>query len=155
MESEHMDKPIKYGGFWIRFVAYFIDGVINNIIGIIIGFILGLTAGFGMAATDTVADPANMALLRLSSFFLSLIATWLYFALFHSSKYQATPGKMLFGLIVTDSNYQRISFWHATGRFFATILSTITLFIGFMIAGWNSKKRALHDYVAKTYVIYK
>ena len=67
----------------------------------------------------------------------------------------ATPGKMLFGLIVVDKEYNRLSFAKATGRFFATLVSTIILFIGFIMAAFTNKKRALHDMMAGTYVIYK
>ena len=93
--------------------------------------------------------------LIIMSFVLSIFTTWFYFALFNSSKYMATPGKMLLGLIVVDKEYKRLSFAKATGRFFATFVSSIILFIGFFMAGFTNKKRALHDMMAGTYVIYK
>ncbi len=145
----------RYGGFWIRLVAYFIDGILNNIIGIVIGMILGIIIGIAANAGNVEMNPANVFLLRMVSFVLSIITTWLYFALFQSSKYMATPGKMLFGLVVVDKEYNRLSFAHATGRFFATFISTIIIFIGFIMAAFTNRKRALHDMIAGTYVIYK
>lgn len=145
----------RYGGFWIRFLAFVIDSVINNIIGIAIGIALGLFIGMGVSAAAIQMTEFNEFLLSIISFILSLITTWLYFALFQSSKYMATPGKMVFGLIVVDKEYKRLSFAHATGRFFATIVSTITFLIGFIMAAFTARKRALHDMIAGTYVIYK
>ncbi|MND07279.1 RDD family protein [compost metagenome] len=41
----------------------------------------------------------------------------------------------------------------AAGRYFATLLSSLTLLIGFVIAAFDEQKRALHDHVADTRVI--
>jgi uncharacterized RDD family membrane protein YckC len=154
-EQTTIIKTPHYGGFWIRALAYFIDGIINNVIGIAIGIFLGIFIGMGVNAASIEMTEFNEMLLRIISFILSLITTWLYFALFQSSKYMATPGKMIFGLIVVDKEYKRLSFAHATGRFFATLVSTITFLIGFIMAAFTNKKRALHDMIAGTYVIYK
>lgn len=159
MESQVYTKPAaaepRYGGFWIRLVAYFIDGILNNIIGIIIGIILGILVGIAAGSANAEMTESNLFLLKMASYVLSLITTWLYFALFQSSKYMSTPGKMLFGLVVVDKEYNRLSFAKATGRFFATFVSAIILFIGYIMAAFTNKKRALHDMIAGTYVIYK
>jgi uncharacterized RDD family membrane protein YckC len=84
---------------------------------------------------------------------VQMIIGWLYDALQESSVHQATFGKRACGLRVTDLNGQRISFARATGRHFAEILSAITLFIGYMMAGWTERKQALHDIIAGTYVV--
>ncbi|MDD3893389.1 MAG: RDD family protein, partial [Bacteroidales bacterium] len=78
---------------------------------------------------------------------------WIYYASFHSSKWQASIGKRAMGLKVVDKYGNRISFGRATGRYFSMLLSTILLFIGYMMIGWNSHKQGLHDLIAKTYVI--
>ena len=61
--------------------------------------------------------------------------------------------KMACGLRVTDLQGQRLTFARATGRFFAKILSGLTLTIGYIIAGFTERKQALHDFVAGTYVL--
>ena len=71
-----------------------------------------------------------------------------------SSSRQATLGKMGVGIKVGNANGQRITFVNALGRYLGKILSTLTLLIGFMMAGWDSKKQALHDKLASTYVFY-
>jgi uncharacterized RDD family membrane protein YckC len=59
---------------------------------------------------------------------------------------------MIFGLKVTDLNGQRISFERATGRHFAKWLSSLILFIGYIMAGFSERKQALHDLLAGTLV---
>jgi Tfp pilus assembly protein PilE len=85
--------------------------------------------------------------------FASLAAVWLYFALMHSSARQATLGKMAFGIKVTDLAGERVSFLRATGRYFATWVSSILLAVGFLMAGLTARKQALHDMIAGTLVV--
>ena len=86
---------------------------------------------------------------------LSLCASWLYFALMESSEMQATVGKMALGLYVTDLEGRRVSFGKATARFFGKILSTMTLGIGYIMAGFTVRKQALHDLIAGCLVLRK
>lgn len=71
-----------------------------------------------------------------------------------SSVGQGTIGKMIVGIKVGDADGNQISFGNALGRYFAKILSFLILCIGFMMAGWDEKKQALHDKLADTYVFY-
>ncbi len=80
---------------------------------------------------------------------------WLYFAIMESSAWQATLGKKALGLYVTDYDGRKISFARATGRHFAKILSTLILFIGYMMAGFTARKQALHDMIAGCLVLKK
>jgi uncharacterized RDD family membrane protein YckC len=49
----------------------------------------------------------------------------------------------------------QISLPKGIGRYFSKIVSAIILLIGFIIAGFDSKKQALHDKIASTYVVYE
>ncbi len=82
-----------------------------------------------------------------------LLLPWLYQAIMESSSKQATLGKMLLKIKVTDLDGQRISFWKATARHFSKILSTLTLLAGYLMAGWTNKKQALHDKIAGCLVV--
>ncbi len=93
------------------------------------------------------------AMIRLT--LLRTILNWLYYSLLESSAWQATLGKKALGLEVTDLDGNRISFGRATGRFFAKIISSIILGIGYLMAGFTEKKQALHDILAGTLVIRK
>jgi uncharacterized RDD family membrane protein YckC len=71
-----------------------------------------------------------------------------------SSVRQATFGKSVMSLRVTDDGGQRISFGRATGRFFAKIVSgMVPLLIGYIMAAFTEKKQALHDLIAGTLVL--
>lgn len=141
------------GGFWRRTLAYILDGIILNIAGSIVGFVLGIGVGAGMQSPGSGAD-VIAAMGGFSGAILSLVMSWLYFALMESSSHQATVGKLALGLIVTDTEGRRIGFGRATGRHFAKILSGMILLIGFFMVGWTRRKQGLHDLIAGT-LVYK
>ena len=85
--------------------------------------------------------------------FTVMISLWLYFALTESSEMQATPGKRCCKIIVTDLHGNRVSFGRASGRYFAKIVSVLTLGIGFLMAGLTQRKQALHDLIADCLVL--
>lgn len=91
----------------------------------------------------------------LISFQLGFLIKWLYFVGLESSILQATLGKLIFKMIVIDREGKRISFQQANRRYWSKLLSTLTLYLGFMLAGWTKRKRALHDMIAGTLVIKK
>jgi uncharacterized RDD family membrane protein YckC len=143
-----------YGGFWIRVVGYIIDAILMGVVGSVLGAILGIGGGFAAALDAANADTA-MAGAQFASAGIGIVIGWLYYALMESSAYQATVGKMVFGLVVTDLNGNRISFARATGRHFAKWLSSIILLIGFIMVAFTERKQGLHDMVAGTLVTKK
>ena len=149
-----------YGGFWIRFLAIVIDGILLAIVGFIIRlpltFLLGL-GGIGLgAARDPGAAlamlPAILALGGIS--FVIQIALSLIYEVYFLSTRGATPGKIALGLKVIRADGGSISAGLAAGRFFARWVSNFTLLIGYIIAGFDSEKRSLHDRICETRVIY-
>jgi uncharacterized RDD family membrane protein YckC len=66
-----------------------------------------------------------------------------------------TYGKSWMGLIVTEEDGGQLSFGHATGRYFAKILSFLTFGVGFLMVAFTPQKQALHDYICRTYVCKK
>ncbi len=120
-----------HAGYWRRSAAYLIDGLIVSMPLLIVNVVplLGILAG--------------------------LVGYWLYFALTESSSAQATLGKRAMGIKVTDLQGRRITFGHATGRFFAAALSVMTMYIGYFLAGWTERRQALHDLVAGTCVVFR
>ena len=160
-----MNKIYPYAGFWKRAIAFMIDSLVLSIpIGIIYAVVLvpqGM-AFVKLASSGTEPSPdmmlgmmtryfASMALIWL----LTIVSGWLYFALMESGKYQATLGKRALGLKVTGANGEHISFARATGRFFGKMISGMTLYFGFYMAGFTQKRQALHDLLANTFVINK
>jgi uncharacterized RDD family membrane protein YckC len=92
----------------------------------------------------------------LGFFGIILVVSWLYYALSESSSWQATLGKKILNLKVTDISGQPISFGRASGRYFAKIITgMIPLMIGYIMAGFTEKKQAIHDMIASCLVLRK
>jgi uncharacterized RDD family membrane protein YckC len=146
-----VQPEVRYGGFWIRFVAFIIDNVLIRVVVFPIGAVFGLggiaLGGFGHGGFGLMHLFGGGVIVLLT-----LVGSWLYEAAMESSSYQATLGKMIFGMKVTDLYGNRISFERATGRHFAKIISGMILCIGFIMAGFTERKQALHDMLASTLV---
>jgi uncharacterized RDD family membrane protein YckC len=72
---------------------------------------------------------------------------------FFVARVGATPGKMALGLKVIRPDGSRVSLGRAIGRYFAKWLSSLILCIGYIIAGFDSQKRAMHDMICDTRVV--
>jgi uncharacterized RDD family membrane protein YckC len=152
-----------YAGFWLRFVAVFIDGIIlavpMGIIGAIVGGAIGFSYGMSHpGGTFSIMDGdgdfnSTFILMEVGLMIFSTIVKWLYFALQESSSAQATVGKRVMGLKVMNLAGQRIGFGQASGRFFSKIISGMILCIGYIMAGFTERKQALHDMIAGTLVV--
>ncbi|WP_018875421.1 MULTISPECIES: RDD family protein [unclassified Thioalkalivibrio] len=138
-----------YGGFWVRVGAYLVDGVIIGVPQIVAQAVISPET-MAVRGPDEPVPPAEVAW-----FLVNMLVAWLYWAGMHSSRYQATLGKMVFGLRVVDFNGERISFLRATGRHFATILSGMILMIGYIMVAFTRRRQALHDLIAQTLVVRK
>jgi uncharacterized RDD family membrane protein YckC len=117
-----------YGTFGERFLAALIDSLILAIPNLICQYLLGIP-------------------------FLGLVVDWLYFAYMESGSNQATIGKKVMGLKVTNLAGEKITFAQATGRYFGKLVSAIILFIGYLMMLWDDKKQTLHDKMAGTLVV--
>ncbi len=147
-----------YAGFWLRFVAALIDGLIISTVTFPFSFIFGLFNGFDQRAADFGSNIGLvLSFIGLVLFInaVFIIIEWLYYALMESSSKQGTLGKMALGLKVTDLNGNRISFGRATGRYFGRILSGMIFNIGFLMIAFTAKKQGLHDIIAGTLVVKK
>jgi uncharacterized RDD family membrane protein YckC len=154
--------PVSYAGFWLRFVALVIDLIVIYFVRAILFMPFGLGTGlhgwhgmFHGSHPQDLGELMPMLGLAIRIAMISAVIQWLYFALSESSSWQATLGKKALGLSVTDLEGRRIGFGRATGRYFAKLLSSLILFIGWLMAGFTEKKQALHDMIAGTLVLRK
>jgi len=87
-------------------------------------------------------------------YLIFIIITWLYFAMQESSPAQATVGKRVMNIKVTDMEGNRIGFGKATVR---TIVRFIPIIgpLGCLAIGFSDNKQGLHDWAAGTFVIFK
>ena len=142
-----------FGGFWIRFVAYFIDGLVLMVPVAIICAIFFVVLG-----VTWDEDEENQGAIIAGVFALAgvlIVISWLYEALMTSSERGATLGKMAFGLRIVRADGARLSFGRATARhFLKTMITPLVPFgIGYLLAAFTDRKRALHDIMADTLVI--
>jgi uncharacterized RDD family membrane protein YckC len=150
---------VAYAGFWLRFVALIIDFIIIYCVRALIflpfGIGMGMRGMFHGAQPQSPADLVPFFATFIRIMVISTIIQWLYFSLMESSAWQGTLGKKALGLTVTDLEGRRISFGRATGRYFAKIISSVILFIGYIMVAFTEKKQALHDMIAGTLVLRK
>lgn len=131
----------KYAGFWIRWAASFIDGLVLIIPHFIVGFIFSImTAGI-----------AAKVLVNIASF----AVTWIYF-IFMTNKYQATLGKKVVGIKVISNKSDKLTLGQIVLReTVGKLASAFILLIGYLMIAFTSRKQGLHDMIADTVVVYK
>lgn len=160
-----MSKIYPYAGFWKRLGAFVVDSIVlavpTTILYVLLmwHYVKSIIAMNPGATSEMTPEMLSTVMGMYGSMFgfqiLSVVIFWLYYAWMESSKHQATLGKMAFGLKVVDEQGQRLSFWHATGRTLGKFISSLTLYIGFLMAGATRRKQALHDIMASAYVVDK
>ena len=154
----------RYGGFWIRFGARFIDGLVFMVPALIFAAVLipNLIRA-GSQARNTASTPnAAFAALGVTFFVVIFLAGGCYEILM--LKYRsATLGKMACGLTVIRSDGRSLSWGLCFGRFFMwnvvtsgiPYLNSVLMLVSGIMLGVDHEKRALHDRVCDTRVIYK
>ena len=144
-----------HAGFWIHLVAFTIDGFVLS---------AALVAAFGFTVTVVAIsvpgdDKDKAAVLGVEAGFAFLLAfivgAWLYEALMTSSPRGATLGKMALGVRIARADGMQLSFGRATARHFlkAMVTPLVPFAIGYLMAAFTARKRALHDVLADTLVI--
>ena len=133
-----------YAGFWWRVLAVILDSIVLSVINGIITFAVGIQA--------MISESLSM---RGTMGTYSAIIALLYYPLFESSRFRATPGKLVCGLVVVDDEGRQIGFARSLGRNLGKFVSAAILMIGFLMAGWTHRKQALHDMMAGCLVLKK
>ncbi len=142
-----------YAGFWLRFLAVVIDFILYGTVAAAVLFLtvyLLVEEDVGSGPEEAVAVIIGVTVLLG----LSLYLGWfLYFAILESSKWQASAGKKIVGIYVTDIHGNRLSFGRAAGRSFGAMVSHMTFYFGNIMAGFTQRKQALHDLIADCLVL--
>lgn len=141
-----------YAGFWRRFAAFAIDTVLLVVTEFVLAFVVSFFVVIGLMSSGQTPTDQNLSGASLVLYGILLLLVWLYYAGLESSAWQATVGKRLMGLAVSDMYGRRISFGRATGRYFGKILSALILFAGFWMIPLTPRKQGLHDMMAGTLV---
>lgn len=149
-EGAALNKTMDHAGFWLRFGAFMIDMIILWFVSMIIY----IPFFFVMFSTQSGPEE-NPALFWIVYFVVMFLgfAVQVFYETWFIGKYAATPGKMACRIKVVVATGDKVSYLRALGRFFAKWISYMTLYIGFIIAGFDREKRALHDMICETRVI--
>lgn len=144
----------EYGGFWIRFLARMIDQILLSVVTYGIFFIIFLP--LGLLDFEAIANNGGQVAFPVAIYAITIVIgyglpciyeTWMV------GRYNATLGKMALGLKVYRSDGAELTYMRAFGRFWGTIVSSMTCLIGYIMAGFDDEKRALHDHICDTRVL--
>ena len=151
---------LHYAGFWIRFAAKFLDGLI-------VGLPLGLVAMAVIVSTvartgpdfDDPAEALGIGVVGMLIIQVVAIVVNVTYATLMHGRYAATLGKMICGLRLVSGVGQRVGYLRALSRSLVeTAFNRIPYGIGlanYIIAAFDSQKRAGHDHICNTRVVYK
>jgi uncharacterized RDD family membrane protein YckC len=153
-EGASLPAVLAYGGFWIRFLAKLIDGIILGIV----QWVVMMPTSMLMApspgqSTEQFGSPGVFAILGFQVM-LSILLPAVYNTFF-IGRFGATLGKMACRLQVITPEGGKVSYARALGRFFAEMISYMILAIGYIMAAFDDEKRALHDRICSTRVVRK
>ncbi len=177
---------VQYAGFWRRFAAAFIDGLIVGAVQIVLFVVLLAAGAISMSnlQPDASAEEYSHAMLVVYIVSAALLPVEiLFFSIMESSSRQATPGKMVLGIRVTDIDEKRVSLGRAIGRnliklapgivvialaivIFAVAsdpmamsplisLVSILLLVPYVAIAFTAKRQGLHDIIANCLVVMK
>jgi uncharacterized RDD family membrane protein YckC len=117
-------------GFWIRFGALLIDGILISIITVPLQ--VGLHgAGYGLALLVGIA----------------------YYTYCEGSDRGQTIGKSACGIRVRSIDGGPIGYTRGFLRYIGRILSTIPIFLGYFWMIWDPQKQTWHDKIANSVVV--
>lgn len=149
---------VREAGFWIRFTAYLVDFLIlGSMVALVTLPWADLLEASQTAALAEVKKAApdfkilwHFWLLVLA---INVPANFLYFVGFNGA-WGATPGKLILGLRILDANGGPIGFKRAFLRHCAEWITRLTFGLGFLLVLFTPEKRALHDLIARTRVVW-
>jgi uncharacterized RDD family membrane protein YckC len=142
--------PLIYAGFWIRFGAVLIDAILLWVVNAGIT----LAAGFSVFQSFGARPPRPIGFSsgRIALFFVEIFIGLAYEVVLIGA-YGATLGKMACHIKVVVEDGSKVSYLRSLGRHFAKALSSFTCGIGYLMAGFDEEKRALHDRICSTRVV--
>ena len=153
-EETHMT----YAGFWPRFGAYLIDGIVAGII-LKISMWLAmlpmtyyLSQGFMSGNPQLGAIPPSLPMALFLGVSLSVTLQALYYIIMWGGR-GATLGKMAMKIKIVSTDGSDISYGAAFLRYIGTIISSIPFSLGFLWMLWDDNNQTWHDKIASTYVV--
>lgn len=147
LEKNHTEiTHANFAGFWIRFLAIMIDSFIYL-------FIYGISFTALFFLFEAINIPFEFSIIA-GTIYTAAITIW-YYILLPASEKQGTWGKQICNIYIGDQNGNRITKGRSTLRFICLYISSLSFYIGFIMAAFTDKKQGLHDMMASTYVYKK
>ncbi|MBV8377726.1 MAG: RDD family protein [Verrucomicrobia bacterium] len=155
------EEAAQYCGFWIRFSARMLDGLILAALTIPLSILnqviifrtYPLTGpGAGMERFENTARLGEFLTIQAAFVLISLVLGFAY-EVYFVARFGGTPGKLLLRMRIVRSDFSRLTYGRSAIRFFGKMLSDLTMYIGYIMVGFDPQRRALHDYIADTRVI--
>ena len=133
--GQHVRPTLEYAGFWIRFLAAFVDGII---LGVAIGMVSGI-----LGIDDNTSN------------LLNIVVGMFYFGALEGGATGQTLGKKICNIRVVDetSSLPGIGLGRGIGRYFARWLSAIPFGLGYFWMLWDDRKQTWHDKLVSTVVV--
>jgi uncharacterized RDD family membrane protein YckC len=157
-------NEVRYAGFWIRFVASFLDTLFLALpVAIVIYFLSDgnwfdfsqYQQNLQMAMSGNSKALTSQPQMSMKWELLFEVAVLLVTMVFWRRWRGATPGKKFVHIKIVDAKtLQDIDNKQAVTRSIGYIVSTLALLIGFLMVAFRKDKRGLHDLLAGTVVIY-
>lgn len=142
---------LDYAGFWVRFAARFIDGVILGGASLLVEQVVAMLWFDGVVPMppDDWANWFRMLAITAPVNLVIVLAYSVYFI----RRHEATPGKRMLGLRVVRADGSRLGAGRVIGRYFAEQLSGLVFLAGYVMAAFDEEKRTLHDLMCDTRVV--
>ena len=138
--------PTERAGFWKRFGAALLDGILVGIISSLLNTILG---DGGRFTVGYIYDPENP-----SAVGVQLLIGIAYYVYFHGSPSGQTVGKKALSIrLVGADDGGPVGYGAAALRYVGSILSAIPCGLGYLWMLWDSNKQTWHDKIATTVVV--
>jgi uncharacterized RDD family membrane protein YckC len=145
LTDSDLHPKVIYAGFWLRLAACAIDSII----------FFGVWV-FLFLSASIMLNSASMGDKGIDrEFYGALLIAALYFPLMECSSAQATLGKKIVGIKVTDINGNRVALGRIFVRTAMKLLSSFFFGTGYIFIFFTDKKQAWHDTIARTLVVMK
>jgi uncharacterized RDD family membrane protein YckC len=132
---------LRYAGFWIRVVAFILDGIVIAVI----------SAPFG--GTGTVVQTGNQISFNTSATGLQTLISLIYYVGFWAWRGQ-TPGMIPFNLrVVMADTGNKPDVVRALLRYVGLIISFVVILLGVIWVAFDARKQGWHDKIASTLVV--
>jgi uncharacterized RDD family membrane protein YckC len=129
--TDYGDASGPRAGFWRRFAALLVDGIILGIVGVIL-----------RVALKGAGSP------------LALLVGAGYFTLFVGSARGQTPGMSALGIrVISFDGSGSIGYGRAFVRWIGGYLSAVVIFLGYLWMLWDRENQCWHDKLASDVVV--